>query len=73
MKANLTMISSLEAPNFTINTFLLLKCMPYIHYLIQFKKAQIKVQTLIDFGSEINTINWSYIAKLDFKVGLINV
>lgn len=45
-----------------------LKRMPYINYPVQFKKDQAKIQALIDFGNEINTIISIYAFKLGFKV-----
>ena len=43
----------------------------YICYLIWFKKNE--VQTLIDSGSEINTMILAYALKLSFKVRRTNV
>lgn len=50
------------------NAFPLLKRVPYIHYSMRFKKDQLKVQALIDSGSEVNTMTRSYAAKLGLKV-----
>ena len=41
----------------------ILDWVPYIHYLIRFKKD--KVQALIDFDSKINAIIPAYALKLD--------
>ena len=40
--------------------------MPYIYYLVQFQEKQIK--TLFDSNSKINTMSFSYIKKLSFKI-----
>ena len=45
---------------------LALKRVPYIYYLIWFKKNE--VQALINLSSEVNTMTSVYIAKLGFKV-----
>ena len=50
------------------NAFPLLERVPYIHYSMRFKKDQLKVQALIDSGSEVNTMTRSYAAKLGLKV-----
>lgn len=52
---------------------LLLKCMPYIYYLVQFKKNQAKVQIFPYFGSKINVINTIYTAKLGLKIETTNI
>lgn len=39
---------------------------PYIYYLIQFKKTEI--QALINFDSKINIMPFAYIAKLGPKI-----
>lgn len=36
-------------------------CMPYIYYLVQFKKDQTNIQALIDSDSEVNTMTRVYI------------
>lgn len=40
----------------------------YIHYPIRFKKDQVKVKALIDFGNKFNTITLKYVAKLGLKI-----
>lgn len=55
------------APNTNASTPSL-KHMPYIYYLVWFKKNQTKILALIDSGNEVNTITRSYIVKLDFKI-----
>lgn len=52
---------------------LLLQHVFYIYYLIYFKKNQAEIDTLIEFGSEVNTITSEYIFKLGLKVWLINI
>lgn len=47
---------------------LLLKRVPYIYHLVQFKKDQAEVQVLLDFNSEVYAITPGYVAKLGFKV-----
>lgn len=44
---------------------------PYIHYLVQFKKDE--VRALIESSSKINAITPAYVAKLDFRTCYINV
>ncbi len=51
----------------------LLKRVACIHHPVRFKKNQAKVQTLIDYGSEVNAITLAYAAKLDLKVRPTNV
>lgn len=46
----------------------LLERMPCIHYLVRFKKDQIKVNALIDSGSKVNAMTQSYVIKLGLKV-----
>lgn len=48
--------------------FLLLERISYIYYLMQFKKNQVKIQALLNFGNEINTIISIYIVKQGLKV-----
>lgn len=50
----------------------LLKCIPYIHHLVEFKKDYIMVQALLDSGSEINTMNQADAAKLGIKIQSTN-
>lgn len=61
-------ILSFETPTLIINTFLLLKRMPCIHYPIQIKKNQINIWALIDFGNKINAVTRFYITKLELKI-----
>lgn len=62
-----TVIFRLETLVFIINTFLLLKYILYIYYLLKFKKNQLKNKILLDFKSEINIMTLFYIVKLGFK------
>lgn len=45
-----------------------LKRVPYIHYLLHFRKDIVKVKTLLDFGSKINTMMPAFALKLGLKV-----
>lgn len=56
------------AKNTFLLNILLLKCMPYIYYLIWFEKNQVNIQVPLDFDSKINAINNIYMASLDLKV-----
>lgn len=47
---------------------LLLKRIPCIYYLVQFKKDQVKVQALINSGNKVYIITPIYITKLDLKI-----
>lgn len=67
MEANLATGPSLEAPA-PNNITLLLKCILYIYYLMQFKKNQAQIKTLIDFGNKVNVMAPAYTAKQDFKI-----
>lgn len=40
----------------------------YIYHLVRFKKDQTKIQALLDFGNEVNTMAPAYIVKLGLKV-----
>lgn len=51
----------------------LLKCIPCIHYLVRFKKDQVKVQALIDFDNKINIMTAAYAAKLGLRVHLTDI
>ena len=47
-----------------------LECVPYIHYLVQFKKNinRAQVQALIDLGSEVNAINLTFTKQLGLPI-----
>lgn len=65
-------VSNLEAlilDNFSLP----FKCMPWIHYLVQFKKDKIKVQAFLDSYNEVNIMTLAYTAKLCFKIQSTNV
>lgn len=49
-----------------------LKYVLCIYYPIQFKKDQIKMQALLNFGSEVKVMTPAYAAKLGLKVRSIN-
>lgn len=55
-----------------INKEIILNCVLCIHYLIQFKKDQIKTQTLINFDNKINTINYFSIIKLGLYLNFLS-
>ena len=46
---------------------------PCICYLIWFKKSEIQVQGLLNFGNEVNAITPRYALKLGLKVRLTDV
>lgn len=53
---------------FAFNNFILpLDCLLYIYYLIYFKKYQLKFQTLLNFGNEVNDRTLKYALKLSLK------
>lgn len=56
IEANSVLISSLKAITPTIAIFLSLKYMLFIYYLVWFKEAQVKAQTIINSDSKVNTI-----------------
>lgn len=45
-----------------------LKYVLCIHQFIQFKKGQVKVQALLNFGNKINVMTSAYVASLELKV-----
>ena len=45
-----------------------LKCIPYIHYPVQFRKDLSKTKALIDLGSELNAISLAYAKKLGLRI-----
>lgn len=67
IEANPIATPSLKALAFN-NLTLLFKRIPYIHYMVWFKKNQAKIRTFTDFGSENNAMTLAYIAKLGFKI-----
>lgn len=58
---------SLKALTSIINAPPLLKCVPCIHYLVQLKKDQTNVWTLIDSDNKVNVITRFYTTKLVLK------
>lgn len=44
-----------------------------MHYPIQFMKNQVKIKALLNFGKNVNTITFVYIAKLGFKLQQTNI
>lgn len=66
------MVISFKIPG--LDNFLLPpKSMSCIHYLLQFKKDQTKIQARLDFGIKINAMTPANIALLDLKIWSINV
>ena len=55
------------------NNSLALNWVPYIYYLIWFKKSEVQVQALIDSGNELNAMTLRYALKLGLKICLTNV
>lgn len=51
-----------------VNSILSLKCVLYIHHLMQFMKDQAKIQAFLDSGSKVNTMSSTYVVKLGLKV-----
>lgn len=49
-------VSTLKAPTLATTTSPLLKHILYIYYAVQFKKAQVERQALINFDSKVNAI-----------------
>ena len=47
--------------------------MPCIYYLVQFQEGQEQVRALLDSGSKVNTMNPTYIKKLDLKTWKTNI
>lgn len=52
---------------------LLFNRISYNYYFIWFKKNQIKIHALLDFGIKVNTITPIHMAKLGFKVRSTNI
>ena len=67
MEAVPAVVSRSASPAPDVNT-LPLERVPCIHYPVQFRKDQAKVQTLIDSGSEVNAMTPAYASKLGLKV-----
>lgn len=60
MKADLILAPSLESPVLD-NSTSLLKHVPYIHYLVWFKKDLANFQALLDYGNKVNVVTLAYI------------
>lgn len=56
-----------------VDPTLLLKYVLCIYQLVWLKKAQAKIQALLDFGSKLTAMTSAYAIKLDLKVQSINV
>lgn len=59
-------------PSFAEDSFLL-KHILCIYYLLCFKKNQAKIQALLNFNTEINTMTPAYMANLGLKIRPTNV
>lgn len=44
-----------------------------IHYLMQFRKDNNKIQALLDSGSKVNIMNFAYTKKLGFRIRKTNI
>ena len=51
----------------------ILDCISYIYYLVQFRKDKSMIQALINSGCKVNAMTPAHITKLSFKVWRINV
>ena len=52
---------------------LTLERVPYIYYLVWFKKDKTQVQALINLGSEVNAIHPTFVKELGFPIRPTNV
>lgn len=50
-----------------------LECVPYIHYLVQFKKDTMEVRVLINSRSKVNAMASTYAKKLDLRMRKTNI
>ena len=50
-----------------------MKCVLCIHYLVQFKKSETQIKTLIDSESEVNAIHPTFVKELGVPIRLTNV
>lgn len=57
---------------FAFNIFLF-KYILCIYYLLYFRKDQVKIQALIDFGSKFNAMISVYVERLKLKAQSINI
>ena len=55
------------------NKEMILERMPYIHYLLRLRKVTADVKSLVDLGSEFNTMTLAYSAKLGLQVRKTNI
>ena len=46
----------------------ILECVPYIQYPVQFQKDKNGIQALLDLGSELNAMNPAYAKKLGLRI-----
>lgn len=67
IEAGLIMVSCFVSLASNIN-ILLLERVPYIYNLVQFRKDQAEMQTLIDSKNEVNVMTPAYVFKLGLKV-----
>lgn len=47
--------------------------MSYIHYLVQFLKAQGQIKALFNSGCKVNVINPDFVQKLGFHIWKTNI
>lgn len=69
-KKTYTIVTNPEVPTISPP---LLNHMTFIQYLIQFKKNQAKIQTLLDFSSKVNVMTLAYAVSINSKVWLTNI
>lgn len=73
MEADPIVVFSSNVFTSIITTFLSLQHMLYIYYSIYLINAQDKIQALIDFDSEVNTIIQLYTTKLSLNIQSTNI
>lgn len=72
IETNFVVVLGLKAPVLD-NSTPLLEYVPYIHYLLCFRKDQYKIKVLINSSSKINAITLAYTKRLGFWTQKINV
>lgn len=72
IETNFVVVLGLKAP-VPDNSTPLLEYVPYIHYLLCFKKDQYKIKVLINSSSKINVMTLAYTKKLGFQTRKIIV
>lgn len=66
-------ITNFNASTLAVKALSPLEYVLCIYHPMRFKKNEVKVQTLLDFGGKINVMTLVYAAKLDLKVRAANV